>query len=545
MATDNRWPLLTALCLGIAAILIFWYYAEQPRGPWMPAPGGRYREAMVGAPARINPLYAALNDVDRALVALVFSGLTRLDGQGRVLSDVAEGWEISPDGTRYTFHLRRDVFWHDGTPLTADDVLFTWEALKDKDFQGDPSLARLARDVAMTKVDDYTVIARLPEPFAPFLAYASLGIVPKHLLDGRDARQLFQSPFNQSPIGTGPFRLVKLSGQQALLEANPSYHLGSPYLATIEIRFYPDQRQAVAALLDGEVDGIFLSPGLEQEQLVQLEQEPDLRLLYTHPPAYTLVYLNARSLLFQDRRVRQALLHGIDRDRIVREVLRGQGRLADGPIAPGTWAYDPSTKPYPFAPDKARELLAEAGWRLNDRGLWEKDGLVLRFTLVTNDHPLRTAVAQALAQQWRQIGVEVQPYAVGATALAQDYLLPRRYEAALFGWDPGYDPDPYPAWHSSQSSPNGNNLADYKNEALDKLMVQARQVNDPEQRRPLYYRFQDLFAQELPSLPLYYPLYTYAQRQKVRGVQLGVLFDPGARFFNVQEWYVKVKRASS
>lgn len=534
-----------ALGLGVVAILLFWYYGAQPQGIMVPTHGGRYSEAMVGAPGRINPLFASLNDVDQALTALVFSGLTRLGGDGQVLPDLAERWEISPDGTAYTFYLRPNVQWHDDTPFTADDVLFTWNALKDNGVQGDPSLARLAKDVTMTKVDDHTVTAKLPEPFAPFLAYASLGIVPKHLLDGLDARLLFESPFNRQPVGTGPFRLVELSEEQARLEANPSYHLGSPYLDTIDIRFFPDEKEVVAALLNHKVGGALLSPGLNQELMARLQQDGGLELLYTQSPAYMLVYLNAHSPLFQDQRVRHALLYSIDRERIVQETLSGQGRVATGPIAPDTWAHDPDSAPHPFDPEKARGLLAEAGWHLNDKGLWEKDGHPLRFTLVTNDHPMQTAVAQALAEEWKKIGVEAQPFSMGATALVKDYLLPRRYEAALFGWDPGLDPDPYPAWHTSQISPRGNNLADYSNNALDDLMVKARQSSDLEERRSLYYQLQQLFAQELPSLPLYYLRYTYALRQQVQGIQLGTLFSPGSRFANVHEWYLKVRRASA
>jgi len=225
--------------------------------------------------------------------------------------------------------------------------------------------------------------------------------------------------------------------------------------------------------------------------------------------------------------------------------LSGQGLMAAGPIAPDTWAYDPDAMPPPFDPERARTLLAEAGWHLNDKGVWEKDGQPLRFALVTNDHPLQTAVAQALAEQWRKIGVEAQTFSVGASALVKDYLLPRRYEAALFGWDPGPDPDPYPAWHGSQSSPRGNNLADYSDNAMDDLIVKARQTNDPEQRRSLYHQLQRLFAQELPGLPLYHPRYIYALRQPVQGIQLGVLFSPGSQFANVHEWYLKVQRVSA
>ena len=504
--------------------------------------GGTYVEGVSGQPVNINPLFCYFNDVDKDLVALIFSGLTRLNEKGEVIPDLAESWEISPDGRQYTFHLRKGVLWHDGWPFTADDVLFTVGAIQDPGFPGVPDFVLLWNGVSVEKVDDFTVIFTLESAYAPFLSYTTLGILPRHILGTTTAKELADSPFNVSPIGTGPFKFKEATVESILLESNQDYYLAKPYLSNIELKLYPDYQTGLAALRRKEIHGQLLYPLASREELAEIRQNKDVIIYTAHRASYAVVYLNLSSPLFRDKAVRQALLYYLDRKKIITESLAGQGLIANSPIVSATWAYDPEVKKYDYDPDKASSLLTEAGWIRGEGGVWEKGGTKLGFSLLTNSDKVRVAVAEGVVRQLRKAGIAVELSSSGFSSLLQGYLLPRKYEGILYGWDTGYDPDGYPAWHSSQIGEDGFNLAGFSNGRADELLEQARQTTDEVERKELYGEFQALFAEEVPSLLLYYPIYTYVIDETVNGVRLGVLFEPSSRFSNVTEWYMKTKR---
>ncbi len=534
-----RWLLPLTLVAGIAILACLWYTASRSSQAGPPEPGGTYIEGVAGAPSRVNPLFASFNAVDKDLTALIFSGLTRLGPDGVVLPDLAESWDISKDGLTYTFHLRDGAFWHDGEPFDADDVLFTVAALQDADFRGEPSLADLFRSISATKVDALTVEVRLAQPFAPFPAYASVGILPEHLLRGLDAGQLYNGSFNQRPVGTGPFRLIELSNEGAVLESYPAYYLCEPYLRRLELRFYRDDPTLLRALREGEVQGAFFRSPLSIEDRLYVESEERWQTLKLPASAYAILYLNNDLPLFEDSRVRQALAYATDRDQIIASILNGQGVRVDSPIPAGTWAYYPALDRYGYDAAEAAGLLDDAGWLLNANGVREKDGQELRFSLVTNDEGLRVAVAEELAQSWSEIGIEVTVYTQRATNLLRDTLMPRMFEAALYGFDSGLDPDPYPAWHSTQAQEEGNNLAGFVDERADAVLEAARQTGDIGRRKAFYREFQEIFAREVPSLPLYHRTLTYVVDARLQDVEIGVLFDASSRFSLVCQWYLE------
>jgi len=541
----SRWPLLAGLVLAIVGLSAVWYGIRGESEPQVPAHGGAYVEAVVGSPMRVNPLYTAFNDVDKDLATLVFSGLTRLGPDGTALPDLAESWEVSPDARVYTFHLRQGVTWQDGAPFTADDVIFTWSALIDPEFKGEPSLGQFWRQVKCGKQGDFAVVCELPEPFSPFLAYATIGILPRHLLEGLSAEGLFMAPFNEQPIGTGPFILTALNSESALLESNPSYHWGEPAIAEMELRFFSDYSSAAAALQDGRAQGLLLGPEASPDSLEQLAQDENLQRLASLRNSYTLLYLNTRMPPLDDRSVRQALLYALDREAIIADRLDGRAQLADTPIVPGTWAYSDDVRTYRYDPEQARSLLAESGWHLNSDGVLAKEGRELSLALLTDSDPERVAIGHEIAQQLRAVGVDTSLQAQAGSELVRNFLLPRRFQAVIYGWDQGYDPDPYPAWHSSQVQEQGLNLAGYADQNVDRVLSEARQTSDLQQRKALYKEFQQIFAEQVPSILLFYPVYNYFIDKDVKGVSLGVLFEPASRFANVQQWYVKAKRTGA
>ena len=531
------WPLPVILLVGVIVLgAVVFTLAGPLTGPDEEEPR-RYVEAIVGSPARINPVFAYGNDVDRDIASLVFSGLTRLGPDGEILPDLAESWGVSPDGRTYTFHLRPDVYWQSGVPFSAADVMFTYGLLADPNLPGDPGQADLWRQVKCSAPGELTVRCQLPEPFSPFLSFTTIGILPKHMLEGAAAASLPDHPFNQAPVGTGPFRVVQIDQSHAILKANAAYHLDLPQLDEIELRFYPDTATAAAALARREVQGLLLGPGASQIDFDTLTSREGLKAYTANGTACTVLYLNNAVPPLNDRRVRSAIAQSIDVDALIDNLLEGRAVRANSPVVPGTWAYNPELKPYPRDLKAARALLEEAGWLLpQESQIRQREGMELRISLMTDRDPWRNALAQEVAQQLAKVGIAVSVTLQDSTTLVWDFLIPRQYQTAIFGWDPGPDPDPYPAWHSSQITGNGRNLAAYLNDEADVLLEEARRTTDMDRRQALYYTFQQIFHDDVPSLLLYYPVYTYFVSDQIKGVKLGTLFYTSSRFRNVREW---------
>ncbi len=534
-----QWPLLGALFAGVIAIAILWF---TPVNPLDSSPGEqgetRYVEAIIGEPRLVNPLFAPLNEVDADLTSLVFSGLTRLGPDGQVFPDLAESWEISEDGLFYTFKLRRDVTWHTGAAFTAEDAVFTYELLADPELGSDPRLGELWRQVSCSAGDEFTLLCELSEPFAPFLSFASIGLLPKHILEGNTGATIGDSRFNQeAAVGTGPFRLAELDQTKAILRADPTYYGQRPLIDEIEMRFYPNPSTAAAALARSEVQGLLLGPSASQEDFGLLTSTEGLRAHTANANQYTVLFLNNSQPPFSDKALREAVSLSLNVDDIISELLGGRAVGADSPMVPGTWAYNPELEPVPHDQQRARELLDEAGWKMTDDGVRQKEGTELRISLMTDQDPLRIAIAERIAEQLAEVGIQI---TVAPQAdLVREFLVPHQYQAAIFGWHPGADPDPYPAWHSSQvEAPDDRNIAGYQNPDTDRLMEEARRTTDLDKRQARYYAFQQKFLEDVPSVLLYYPVFTYFVAEEIENLELGTLFEPSSRFANASQWTV-------
>ncbi len=525
------------VAIGVAGALLYFLVTRET-----PAPGGTYIEGIAGSPSALNPLLASFNDTDRDITALIFSGLTRLGADGTVLPDLAREWTVDESGKTYTFVLRDDARWHDGQRVTVDDVLFTIGMLQDKDLQGNPELAALWRKVKARAASDDSVRLTLEQPFAPFLSYTSIGIVPKHLLGPVAPKDMAGASFNAAPVGSGPFRLSEASLEQVGLGAYLDSYGGRPFLDRIQFKFLPDDQALAAALTTRQVDGGLLRPSVGKEAIDRVRAVPGMAVSNAPRASYSLLLLNTRSPLFKDKSVRQALAYSIDAQKLVDEAVGGQGVPAEGPIASASWAYDESVSHYDYDPNKASQLLEQEGWKINGSGLREKESQALKFNLLTNDDKLRIATGQEIARQLKPLGVQADVAASGVTGLFQNFLLPRKFDAVLYGIDPGYDPDPYPLWHSSQATGDGLNLSVFSQPEVDALLEKARTSTSVDERRELYRQFQVAFAEDLPSIPLYHPLYAYALPQSVKGVNLGLFYETSSRFLNVKEWYKETKR---
>ena len=536
-----RWQAVIAFLGLVLLASLLRYAAYNFTTVTVPDRGGTYVEGLAGSPQYLNPILSQYNAVDGVLTELLFNGLTRLDEQGDVVPDLAESMKVSEDGLTYDFRLKPGLTWHDGAPVTARDVLYTVGAMQADDFPGVPSLSRLWRTVTMTAPDGpdgLSVQFKLEQPLASFPDYTTVGLLPAHLWEKVPVAEMMNSQYNTRPVGTGPFELKEITATRAEFVPNARYPGPEPYLTGLTFRFYPDHQSLLSAYERGEIDGISWIWPADTDTVTRWD---DLQLFSAPMSGYTLIYLNLQNPnlpFFKEKAVRQALLYGVDRQALIDKTLHGQGLVADSPILPGTWAYDSETAKYPYDPEKAKALLDEAGWIDSDGdGVRDKDGVKLAFVLLGDNQDM----VESIATQWAKIGVQVAPQPVTLAGLIGDFLVPRTYDAAVVHWEQTGDPDPYPLWHSTQITA-GQNYAGWDDRATDEAIEKARSLNDRAARQEYYKQFQRIFAQEVPALLLYHPVYSYGVRDKVRDVQMGPLNSPSDRFHNIADWYIVTKR---
>jgi len=548
-----RWQILVvAITVVIVALLLL--SQQQPAGtPSLPeaAPGGVYTEALIGSMGRLNPMLDWNNPADRDINRLIFSGLMRFDSHGLPQPDLAEATGTSPDGTLYNFSLRKNAVWHDGQPVTSDDVIFTIELIKSAGSLFPQDIKDLWSQIEVKRLDDKTLQFKLPEPFAPFLDYATFGILPKHLLESVPADQIANADFNLQPIGTGPYKFDQLtiSGGQitgVVLIVNQDYYLPRPFIEQIVFRYYPNSAAALDAYQQGEVLGI---SQLTVDILQQALLEPTLSVHTSRLPQMGLVFLNLNNpsvAFLQSEKIRRALLLGVNRGHIISRILQGQAIIADGPILPGSWAYYDEIEHFDYDPDAAAALLKDEGYVIPAGGgeVRARDGQFLNFTLVHPDDIVHTQIAQAIQSDLALIGVKVDLQPVPYDSLVNDFLTPRNYQAALADLNTARtpDPDPYLFWHQSEAT-GGQNYSQWDNRTASEFLETARTEADFATRARLYRNFQVVFAKDMPSLPLYYPVYSYAVDAQVQGVQVAnTMYDVSDRLALINEWYLVTRR---
>lgn len=528
------------IALAVVATGVALYLGLSERGTVILARGEVYSEAVTGTWQRVNPLYAGANEVDADLSQLVFSGLLRIGPDGQLQPDLAELPQLTDEQRTYTFTLRKNLTWTDGKPLTSADVVFTIRRLTSPNFRGDQSLAEGWLGVEVTAPDPDTVVIKLKQASAPFLARnATLGILPEHLLNGLSDTELFDAPFNALPVGSGPFRVVSLDSREAKLVANDAYHLGAPALSEIRLRFYPDYSSALRALQSGDVEGFMPRETLLPAQISELRKARGVKVDDLTRSVYNVLYLNnAQAALFQDPAVRRALNLAVDRESLATRVFGGAAAPSSSPVTPGTWAYVKAHDLTQANLTEAKKLLEGAGWKAHPTtGILVKDGGEFRFTIRTDNDPARVRLATEVAQQLEPLGIRATVASTTFAVLRRDFLQGRQYEAAVVGWDQGADPDPYFGWHSSQMGTAGLNIANFEYTVADELIAKGRTTSDIQVRKDAYQQFQDVWADQAPSVILNYPKYLYAHADSLKGVTLGVLFTAAQRFYDVQKWH--------
>lgn len=546
-----RWQLIIIFLTGLVVGILL--LGEQPAVQTLapePVKGGVYTEALIGSPQRFNPLLDTYNAVDRDVDALVYSGLVRFDSRGVPYPEMAESWGISQDGMTYNFALRPGIIWHDGEPLTAQDVLFTIEMLREGDGLVPADLTAFWQKVEVNTFDDLTLQFILPEPFSPFLDYLTFGILPQHLLGDRSFAEMVEDDYNLNPVGTGPYRFERVlveNGQISgvMLSANESYYKRPPFIEQIVMRYYPDAAAALAAYRLGVVQGIgLISPDILESALA----EPDLALYAMRKPELSMIVFNLNNPeveFLQDAAVRRALLLGLNRQWMINTILNGQAIIADGPILPDTWAYYDRTPRVEFDRDAAINLFRQEDYLVSgeENPVRAKEDTELRFELLYPDTELHTRLAESIQANWAELNVVVTITPVPYEELVNVYLQDRIFQAALIDLNLSRtpDPDPYPFWDQAMAT-GGQNYSQWDHRIASEYIQQARVVTDLGERERLYRNFQVIFADELPALPLYYPVYNYGVDYSVQGVSVGPLYDSSDRFNTIANWFLMARR---
>lgn len=535
----RRFLLIWAGLVLVAAIaLAFQISALENKGRFpQPLSGGAYSEAAVGSVQVVNPLLpdSASSDVDR----LIFSGLTRYDAQGRLTADLATKWDVSTDGKTYTFHLRKNVKWHDGVPFSATDVAFTVAAIQNPDSRS--PLASSWQGVKVETKGDYTVIFTIPTPLASFADSTTIGIVPRHILEGVEPSQLREADFNQNPVGTGPFTMKSFApaANEISLTANPRYYLGKPRLDEFTFRYYPTSAAVLLAYERREV----VSPGrIEPAQQADAARDTSLAVYDSNLPEETTLFFQTADATLNDAAVRKILSQSIDRKALLNEAEGGEGRVVTQPLLPGQMGYTAKYALPPLNRDAAIKALDAAGWTADPKtGVRQKGDKKLQFKLATLKGSELEIAARSLQSQWEKIGVKLSIIAVNQDELQQTYMRPRNFQMLLYGVNLGADPDIYAYWHSTQAKDPGVNLSGYASGDADKALEAGRIIRDTRVRTGKYDSFLKAWNNDAPAAVLYQTVYRYGAAKNVHGITAQRLITPADRFFDIQKWTVREK----
>jgi len=543
-----RWQLLIIFLTGLVVGILL--ISEKPENASITAPkpqeGGVYVEAVVGKFQRLNPVLDFFNPADQDIDRLIFNRLITFKDRGIPQPELAESWGYSQDGTVFNFTLRSDAFWQDGKPVVSEDVVYTINMLRDGVGIVPDDIRNFWTDIEVKNLSDNTLQFLLPEPFAPFLDYLSFGILPSHLLGDLSFDELINSDFNLNPIGSGPYKfegLVIEDGQirGVVLKANEEYFGKKAFINQIVFRYVDSSQEGLQEYRDGKVQGI---SSIDQQTLPEVLIEPKLSLFTARKPELMMVLFNLNDQqvsFFQETEVRKALYSGLNRQRMIDTIMGGQAILANGPIFPGTWAYYDGLKTTPFDSLNAITSLKQAGFVISGENntVRAKEDKELRFELLYPDNDTHRRIAESMQKDWETLGVAVEIRAVPYDELIKDYLEPRNFQAVLVDLNLAHtpDPDPYPFWDQVQAT-GGQNYSQWDNNVASDYLEQARVTIDLAERSALYRNFQVVFSEELPALPLFYPVYTYTVSTQVQGIQIGPLFDTSDRFMTITDWYL-------
>lgn len=539
---------ITAATLVVVAIISFcvsirnFYYSHTNS---VSSSGGSYTEGLLGQPTYINPLLAT-NEPDSSLTNLVFSGLYKYDKNGQIVPDLADGLPtVSEDQKQYTVNLRRNAKWHNGKPVTADDVIFTIQTLQDQNFKS--PVRPLWQSTTITKLSDYSIKFSTSNISGPFLQNLTLPILPKSIWGSVDSQNFLLSKFNLEAIGSGPYMIKEIkklpSGkiEQITLNAFTDYYQGQPKIDQLVFKIYDTEEDLLNAFHSREIEGFGFVP--LNSSITLDKTQTRAQVLNIPLPQYQVVFFNLNNKILSDVNVRRALSFATDKQKIIDQVFKGQALLPASPLVfnnPKKTIMASSTVDV----DKAKSLLDSSGWTVNSKtGLrTNKKGEPFQIAIATNNSVINSKAAENLAEQWQALNIKVTVTVLQSKLLTDTLIKPRTFDVLLFPQKFGADPDPFLFWHSSQVKDPGFNLTGFVDATADKLITDARSTTDKQERETAYEQFNALIMQKVPIIFLDQTEYIYTLDNEIKNVGLNYLYDPSQRFDNINDWYISEKR---
>jgi peptide/nickel transport system substrate-binding protein len=499
---------------------------------------------MVSTFTNANPLYAA-TQADTSVSKLVFAGLLTYDQTNKLVGDLADSWKVDTDNKVYTVVLRDGLVWHDGVPLTAEDVVYTFQSAQNPDAKS--TLFRSWNGIDVAAKDSRTIVFTLPSAFAPFPHSLTTGIVPKHVLQKTAVGDLRSAKFNTSePVGSGPFKwsdveLVQSGageGEQRIgLRASDTYHRGRPQIDSFVIRTYQQKDRLFDDFRAGKISALVGVDGIPEDILSDrsvTEYNPTLT-------AQTMAFFKTDNPILDDKSVRQALVRAVNVPQLVID-LPEPVIGASGPLLRSQLGYDSSITQLGYNIERAEELLNKSGWkRASSADVRQKSNKPLALRLVAQNTADSKTVSAKLQETWRSIGVEVTVSLLEENEI-QSTLRDRNYDVLVYGISIGADPDVFPYWHSTQADPRSGsrlNFSHYDSAVADSALEAGRSRQDPALRGAKYKPFLQAWREDAPGLALYQPKYSYFSNTPIFGFNQVALNNGSDRFNTVHEWQIQ------
>ncbi len=496
--------------------------------------GGVLINAMSAEPSNLISMIAG-DSASSAIASKIFNSLIRYDENLNFTSDIAESWKISNDQKTITFKIKKGLEWSDGEPLTSADVYFTWKLITNPNtrtpYGSDYAL------VSEAKIPDAnTFIVTYDDNYAPALdTWASLEILPKHILENEDINSTF---FSREPIGSNYYKIGDwVSGQQVNLIKSENGVLGAAHIEKLTSRIIPDTSSQFLELSAGNIDLMNINPIQFKRVFPAKPKLKNRTALYKEMGnGYTYLGFNLKREPFNDKKVRQAINYAINKDEVIKGVLLGLGEPISSPYKPGTRWSDPSLKPYEYNPKKALNLLKEAGYKMSADNFLVKDGKELEFEIITNQNKQREMTAVLIQRRLKEIGIKVSIRVIEWASFVNRFIKPGDFDVVVLGWSLSLDPDQFNIWHSSQQGPGQFNFVGYDNKKVDQLLEKGRRELDLDKREQIYHEFSRQLLEDSPIVYLYAGYGLTAVNKRIKGIKSPA--PPAGIYHNSQDWYI-------
>ena len=497
--------------------------------------GGTLVDALSGEPSGLIAMMAGESSAS-AIASNIFNSLLKYDKNLELTGELAQSWDVSSDQKTITFHLKPNLKWADGQPLTSEDVLFTWKTVTD-----DKTRSPYGADYKLVKraeaPDSNTFKVTYAQPYAPALdSWSGLHILPKHLLKDQDINN---TPFSRNPVGSHYYQLDQWKkGESLSLKRNPNATQGQAKIDHLVSRIIPDRAAQFLELMADNIDSMSLN-SIQYARI--FPSRPDLTAKIAQYKelgnSYTYLGFNLKHRPFDDVRVRQAINYAIDKQEIIDGVLLGLGLPVASPYKPGTRWSNPKLQPYPYDPHKAIALLKEAGFEDHDHdGILDRDGQPLSFEILTNQNKEREMSAVLVQRRLKEIGIDVKIRVVEWATFISRFIKTGDFNVVLLGWGLGLEPDQFNIWHSSQQAPGQFNFIGYKNPKVDKLLEAGRLELNPDKRMKIYHDFSEILLEDSPVVYLFAGYGLPAIHKRVKGIDDPA--PPAGIGHNSYEWYI-------